>query len=172
MLYQRAQIAQQRTSPIPSTDTYISELAALLSAQAHLNEAKAHQKKIDLYVAEALKPIKTRKQVFTPFAPFRREYSALSTVTFGQIMVILLMLLGLGAAFFFYGIKVCVVLIALATIFYLGDMLFTFWLSLRALGISSGEQISDEVVHALAGADWPNYTILCPLYHEAAIVSQ
>src|SRR5258707_237150 len=36
----------------------------------------------------------------------------------------------------------------------------------------STSEIEDEVVHALADAEWPRYTILCPLYKEAAVVPQ
>jgi len=172
MLYQHSKTDQQDTTYTSDTSEYISNYAALLSAHAQLNGANSHQEKINAYIAEALKPLKVRRHEFSPFAPFRREYSALSTATFWQIIVIVLLLLGLGVALYFYGIKVFVALIAVTTIFYLGDMLFTFWLSLRALRVSSGEQISDEIVHALAGADWPDYTVLCPLYHEAAIVPQ
>ncbi|MBA2286223.1 MAG: glycosyltransferase [Ktedonobacteraceae bacterium] len=74
--------------------------------------------------------------------------------------------------FYFYGIQMLVVTLAVATVFYIGDVLFFFYLSLRALHSSTGEYIEDAVVHALAAADWPHYTVLCPLYREADVVPQ
>ena len=37
---------------------------------------------------------------------------------------------------------------------------------------STEEEIDASLVEALRGADWPSYTILCPLYREARIVPQ
>jgi cellulose synthase/poly-beta-1,6-N-acetylglucosamine synthase-like glycosyltransferase len=62
--------------------------------------------------------------------------------------------------------------IALVTIFYFGELLVNFLLAARTLSMPCAEEIDNELVYALKNADWPAYTVLCPLYHEAAVVPQ
>src|SRR5258708_7884293 len=45
-------------------------------------------------------------------------------------------------------------------------------MAVRTCRNSPEERVSDEIVHALKEADWPLYTILCPLYREAQVVPQ
>src|SRR5262249_16173288 len=83
-----------------------------------------------------------------------------------------LLLLGGVVGIYYGGIGVVIGGLALVMLFYLVDMLFYGFLALRGLYASTGEQIDDELVHALKGAIWPSYTVLCPLYREAAVVPQ
>jgi cellulose synthase/poly-beta-1,6-N-acetylglucosamine synthase-like glycosyltransferase len=58
------------------------------------------------------------------------------------------------------------------TSLYFSSLFLDLLLTMRALNQPTEEQITDEIVHTLAGADWPRYTILCPLYREAIMVPQ
>src|SRR5947209_9388248 len=48
----------------------------------------------------------------------------------------------------------------------------TVGLSFFTFRRSTEEEIDDEIVTALGNANWPEYTILCPLYREAEVVPQ
>ncbi len=81
-------------------------------------------------------------------------------------------MLGCGLGLLFYGMKLAVVVIAIITLLYLSSLLLDFLLAMRALNLSTEEQIDDATIQELANADWPQYTILCPLYREAEVVPQ
>src|SRR5205823_12406074 len=74
--------------------------------------------------------------------------------------------------FVMFNITMLVGIIVFITGFYLLDLVVTLVVSMRSLEDSREEKIDDAVVHALADADWPRYTVLCPLYKEAAVVPQ
>lgn len=63
-----------------------------------------------------------------------------------------------------------IVTIALCSIFYLSTSLYKFKLTYNALGHQYEISISDEEIAAIDERDLPTYTILVPLYREAAIV--
>jgi len=81
-------------------------------------------------------------------------------------------MLGCGLGLFFYGMKLVIVIIAMITVLYFSSLILDFLLIMLALNQSTDEQIDDATVYALADADWPQYTILCPLYREAEVVPQ
>lgn len=106
------------------------------------------------------------------FAPFVKARSALQTFTPGQRLFVAVMM-----AIFVGGLivsinAVLVLVLAIIMAFYFGNLLITFWLSVRTLNARDDINIPDEVIHQLAGADWPHYTILCPLYRETEVVEQ
>jgi cellulose synthase/poly-beta-1,6-N-acetylglucosamine synthase-like glycosyltransferase len=159
------------TRALPSTfDQRVAHYRQLLEEQA-VQFAPARES-VAAYVAEAQKPLQVKHRLLTPFVPFRVRYSALKTITFGQVVTLLLLVLSLGASIYYIGIGFAIGILALVMVFYLVDMLFSSFLALRGLRASTGEQIDDELVHALKEAMWPSYTILCPLYREAAVVPQ
>ena len=145
---------------------------AWLSAEARRNTYSSLQKESKRYAEDALKTVTVKNQEFRPFAPFRPAFSAYKTLTRGQVVVLSTILLGCGLGLALYGLKAIMVIIAIMTLLYLGSLLLDFLLSMRALNRPVEEQIDDEIVYALADADWPRYTILCPLYHETIVVPQ
>ena len=124
------------------------------------------------YRDNALKTVTIRGRDVSPFAPFRRQFSASHTLTVGQVLVLCLLAVVLVLGIVFYGMTILVIGLAVLTTLYLGDLFLTFLLSMQALNKSAAEQIDDKVIHALADAYWPSYTILCPLYQEVEIVPQ
>jgi cellulose synthase/poly-beta-1,6-N-acetylglucosamine synthase-like glycosyltransferase len=62
--------------------------------------------------------------------------------------------------------------VAAITIVYTVILVLNLILVTRLFHSSPEEQIDDEIVHALRDAEWPMYTILCPLYREALVVPQ
>ena len=63
-------------------------------------------------------------------------------------------------------------IMAIVTSFYFANLLITLYLSFQIFDHTSEIQIPDEIVHLLTDVEWPRYTILCPLYKEAAVVEQ
>ena len=118
----------------------------------------AHQRQLaaSAYASAACSPLEIRGREFTPFAPFRARYSALRTFTPGQICVLFLLLIGVGTGIFLYKLPFVMIILALITLFYLTDTLFTCFLSLRGLrALHALEQIgtpdAQEQLRKLAG---------------------
>ncbi len=146
--------------------------AEWLTVEAKRNNNGSHQEESKKYAEDALRTITVKGQEFRPFAPFRHALSASKTLTRGQAVILSLIMLGYVLGLLFYGMKLVIAIIAMITLLYLSSLLLDFWLAMLALNQSTEEQIGDAIVHALADADWPQYTILCPLYHEAEVVPQ
>jgi cellulose synthase/poly-beta-1,6-N-acetylglucosamine synthase-like glycosyltransferase len=63
-----------------------------------------------------------------------------------------------------------IVLVSLADVFYFVTSAYKFKLTYDSLGYGHEIEISDEMVAALDERDLPVFTILIPLYHEAAVL--
>ncbi len=146
--------------------------AEWLTAEAKRNNNGSFQEESKKYAEDALRTITVKGQEFRPFAPFRHALSASKTLTRGQAVILSLIMLGCVLSLRFYGMKLVIVIIAVTTLLYFSSLLLDFLLIMLALNQSTEEQIGDAIVHALADADWPQYTILCPLYREAEVVPQ
>ncbi len=127
---------------------------------------------IESYKEIALRGAQVNGKEITTFAPFRRKFSALHTFTLLQILFLSLMVPLLIVGLFFFPTQIITAAIALATIFYFSDLLLNFLIAARTLDVPTAEEIDDELVYALENANWPMYTVLCPLYREADIVPQ
>ncbi|HEY7350449.1 MAG TPA: glycosyltransferase [Ktedonobacterales bacterium] len=143
---------------------------------AWLAEAADHQnakrEEAAEYYERATKAVRLRGRQVRPFAPFDFDRSAIKTVTPNQALILMVLASLWGVVFFFYGIPTLVVSIGFVTIIYLGDLLLNFFLAARILTRSPEDHIDNAVVRAIRNDLWPRYTVLCPLYHEAVIVSQ
>jgi cellulose synthase/poly-beta-1,6-N-acetylglucosamine synthase-like glycosyltransferase len=150
----------------------IMRYAEWLSRETRRSNSVGFDEENNKYTEDSLKPIMVGGQEVRLFAPFLHTLSAHRTLTSGQTLTLgtiaLTWLLGL----LFFGVKLLTATLAVLILLYFGTLLVNFWLSTRTLAQSSEEQIDDAVVHALVDADWPRYTILCPLYHEAEVVPQ
>jgi cellulose synthase/poly-beta-1,6-N-acetylglucosamine synthase-like glycosyltransferase len=85
---------------------------------------------------------------------------------------LLLLLLAIVAGLFFFKVNMLVGLITAVMAFYVIDLCLMLLLSIRSMGQINEEKINEAVVKELSQADWPRYTVLCPLYREAAVVPQ
>src|SRR6266536_1818371 len=164
------------TAPIVDANTdeqfKVMRYAEWLTTEAQRNNNGSHQEESRKYAEDALRTVTINSQEFRPFAPFRHALSAYKTLTRGQVVVLSTSILGGGLGLLFYGVKLAIVIIAVITLLYLGSLLLDFWLIMRALSQSTEEQVDDATVYALADANWPRYTILCPLYRETEVVPQ
>lgn len=146
--------------------------AEWLTAEAERNNNGSHQEESRKYAEDALRTVTLNGQEFRTFAPFRHALSAYKTLTRKQAVVLSIIMLGCVSGLLFFGIKLVIAIIAMITLLYFSSLLLDFLLAMRALNQSTDEHIDDAIVHALVDADWPRYTILCPLYREAEVVPQ
>lgn len=156
----------------PTISEQVKSYARWLTADARRNVLRNHQEEISKYIDEASTPVKISGREVSIFAPFSRKYSAQQTITRGQVCVLGLVGIAGVLGLYFYHMEMVVLTIAAFTVLYFVDLIMNFLLSVRTLKTSAEERIEDTLVNALAGADWPMYTILCPLYREAEVVPQ
>ena len=127
---------------------------------------------IESYKELALQGTEVNGKAIATFAPFNQKLSALRTFTLPQILFLIAVTSLLSVGLLFFPTQITVTAIALLTFFYFSDLLINFLTAVRSLDAPSAEEIDDELVYALENANWPAYTVLCPLYREAAIVPQ
>jgi cellulose synthase/poly-beta-1,6-N-acetylglucosamine synthase-like glycosyltransferase len=164
------------TAPIDeiSTDVQfeVMRYAEWLNAEAKRNNTGSRQEESNKYAEVALRTVTINGQEFRPFAPFRLARSARKTLTSSQAFILGTLGLIWSVGLILLGMKVVIITFVMIIVLYLSALLVNFWLSIRTLGEWPEEQIDDAIVHALADADWPRYTILCPLYRETEVVPQ
>lgn len=98
------------------------------------------------------------------------ENSANVVITGGQkAFFIGFIILAIVCGIFFFKATL-IVLISLCSIFYLASSIYKVHLTFNALGHQYETDVTDEEIAALDEADLPVYTILIPLYREAAVV--
>lgn len=163
---------QNNAATMPAIGDQVKSYALWLTADARRNVLGNYREEIRKYIDEALTPIRVRGREVSIFAPFSRKFSALQTITRGQFCVLGLVGLAGVLGLFIYHTGMVVASIAVVTVLYLVDLFMSFLLSVRTLKMSAEEHIDDALVNALGSADWPTYTILCPLYREAEVVPQ
>jgi cellulose synthase/poly-beta-1,6-N-acetylglucosamine synthase-like glycosyltransferase len=150
----------------------VSHYAQWLTGDAGRNTSREMQEETDHYLKESLTTVTVHGREVTLFAPFRYDFSALRVITPMQAVVVSVIVLVCIPGFFLFHLGMAIAIIALLTLIYLSDLILSFILSARTLNLSDEEHIDEAVVHALANADWPRYTILCPLYREVEVVPQ
>ncbi len=100
----------------------------------------------------------------------RPDVSAHAVVTGAQKGVLVLALLAIAACLVLAPMGTLIGLVAFCSFIYLVVSVYKFRLTLRAIGTHLETDVTDEEVAALDERTLPTYTILVPLYHEAAIV--
>lgn len=150
----------------------VEQYTTWLAADDEYNRTISYREETNEYVDDAMSTVFIAGKQVRMFAPFRYELSALRTFTPGQLVLFAVLASAciLGLVLFHTGMLVGI--IATLTAFYISDLFVTLALSLRSLGRAGEEKIDDAVVQNLANVSWPRYTVLCPLYHEAAVVPQ
>jgi cellulose synthase/poly-beta-1,6-N-acetylglucosamine synthase-like glycosyltransferase len=143
-----------------------------LANDAVRNRIANSAKSINDYEYHATQSTFVKEQEIVTFAPFQQKLSALQTMTPTQTLVLWVIFVIYILSLAFYSVAALTAIVAVTTTFYVIDSLIYFLVSIRAFNQATEEQIDDAVVHALAHANWPTYTILCPLYREAAVVPQ
>src|SRR6266851_5558244 len=146
--------------------------AAWLDKQAEHDRHHDNAQEINDYIQEAAKIVKVGEHEVAIFAPFRPKLSALQTFTTGQVVAFALIGLLWIAGILLFRLQFLAVVVAFVTILYFLNLIIGFSLATRAFRNPPEEHISDDIVNALKDAEWPEYTILCPLYKEAQVVPQ
>lgn len=143
----------------------------LMEEETQNNNMSLHEETNE-YIDAALQETTIQGRRVRTFAPFDTKTSAFKTFTVGQVVFFTLCLMTFVLGSLFFRVGMAIVLISFITVFYIFDLLLMFVLSLRTLDQACEERIDDAVVKALPDTNWPLYTVLCPLYHEAAVVPQ
>jgi cellulose synthase/poly-beta-1,6-N-acetylglucosamine synthase-like glycosyltransferase len=100
------------------------------------------------------------------------EQSAFKRFNRKQIVILLMFLAGLAAAFLVNWQAALVAMVGLMSLVYLMDVVFMLLLSVKSLLSSPEISIEQEEIKGLVDEDLPVYTILCPLYKEPEVVEQ
>jgi cellulose synthase/poly-beta-1,6-N-acetylglucosamine synthase-like glycosyltransferase len=160
------------TSDTKNKHLQIARYAEWLNTQAGRHNLTSTLREINEYAEDAGKAVLVGKRKVAIFAPFRPEHSALRVLTMWQIIALVVLVLGWCAGLEFFPQQTLLVIMTFIIALYFGHLLVNIGLSFLTLRHSSEEAIDDEIVAALRTANWPHYTILCPLYKEARVVPQ
>ncbi len=142
-----------------------------LSEQTRRHKDRGQQEMGD-YAARAMQVVEVDNNRIQTFAPFRYKYSALQTITRKQILFVSIIALVWAGCMAWRWKETLACTISLITLGYLSHLVLDVFLALRVIHNTGEEHIDEAVIAALKDADWPTYTILCPLYKEAAVVPQ
>lgn len=143
-----------------------------LVAQAERSRMMNEQQIARAYAENAGQVVVVGSQNVQSFAPFRYKYSALKVITIKQAILMVLAFVAWVLALIFLGWGVLVATLGVITVAYLLHLILDVALSLSIVRHSPEERVDEAVLAALKNAEWPGYTILCPLYKEARVVPQ
>ncbi|HEX6109529.1 MAG TPA: glycosyltransferase, partial [Ktedonobacteraceae bacterium] len=150
----------------------VKHYADWFSAENQRNALASTAREKKDYIESATKVVKVGEKDVMVFAPFRPDHSALQTITTAQVVVLCAIALVCGFGLVWLRLELLAIMMAALTAFYLFHLLLDVIQAALTLRSSAEKQIDMEVIHALKDADWPNYTILCPLYREVEVVPQ
>ncbi len=142
-----------------------------LTTQTRQHSQAMAQEMLD-YAERAMQAVEVQEKRIQTFAPFRYKYSALQTITRKQKWLLLVLALGWMVILLLNWRFTVAATITVITIGYLAHLFLDGYLAIQATRHDAEEQIDGTLIDALKDADWPPYTILCPLYKEAQIVPQ
>ena len=162
-----------RKQPVdPRIAEQVKRYEGWLAMQAKHEALHANTQEINDYIQSAAEVTQVGKKQVAIFAPFRPKLSALQTFTTQQVVwLCILALLGIIGLILFR-LEMLTAVIAIITIMYFSNLVLNIAMAIRSFRHSPEEQIDDALVNTLKDADWPEYTILCPLYREASVVPQ
>ena len=165
-------LAQHKTrldSLAPELRTQVQQYRHWLAQQSTI---KSDAQERAEYALNASRVVQVNGKEVATFAPFRPELSALQTFTTPQLLILCALILAwtLGVAYF--QLTMLMATIAAITMIYAFNLVLNSIMAFKSFQHSPEQQIDDTVVHELRDAEWPSYTILCPLYKEAAVVPQ
>lgn len=150
----------------------VGAYAAWLVRQAARSPQKKDLEEKRLYIQEATRTVHLKKRNINTFAPFRKEFSAFQTFTRKQLVFFLLLAIAWLVGLYFFHLGMLTLLVGIVTGTYTVCLFINTLLAARSFWGQVEEHFDNELVDALKSVPWPKYTILCPLYKEAAIVPQ
>jgi cellulose synthase/poly-beta-1,6-N-acetylglucosamine synthase-like glycosyltransferase len=156
----------------PHTQEKVKFYTNWLATQANYDVQRDNSKEIEEYIEEATKVVKVGKREVSIFAPFRPKLSALQTFTAKQVVILCLIGLVGILGLLVFRLEALTFIITAITVMYFCNLILNVIMAFRSFRNTTEERISDDIVHALKEVEWPEYTILCPLYREAQVVPQ
>src|SRR5216683_4880272 len=150
----------------------ISGYRQWLTHDCERHKSDGYLRQIEAYIHNSSRPVIEHKQEIKVFAPFQRSISAFRTVTFGQLLVIGVLAVATLTGLFFQHQLFLMLLTEASCLIYICHFFTIAFFSTRACLSSPEEKIDDAIIDALFDAEWPAYTVLRPLYHEAEVVPQ
>ena len=113
-----------------------------------------------------------KKKRYITHSTLPSQYSAIQTFSFGQKIFFICAPIVLIYLFFLFPLPTARSVVGVLSILYFLDALFNIFVVLRSLHKTHEIQFSDEEITAIKEKELPIYSILCPLYKEAHVVSQ
>ncbi len=156
----------------PHRREQVKYYANWLAKQAKHEALNDTSQDIDDYIQEATKVVQVGAKEVAIFAPFRPQLSALQTFTTRQVLALCLLALLWVGGLLLFRLEMLTAVVTAITVMYTFNLILNVSLALRTFRNTPEERVDDEIVHALQEANWPLYTILCPLYREAEVVPQ
>ncbi|TMD78578.1 MAG: glycosyltransferase, partial [Chloroflexi bacterium] len=156
----------------PHSREQVKYYANWLAKQAKHDVLNDDTKEINDYIQEATKVVKVGEKEVATFAPFRPKLSALQTFTRRQVVTLCVIGLLWMIGVLVFRLEMLTIVIGVITVMYTFNLILNLGMAARTFRNSPEEHIDDAIVHTLKNANWPMYTILCPLYREAQVVPQ
>ncbi len=111
-----------------------------------------------------------KKKQYVTHTTLSHDVSALRAFLLWQKLLILLIISSLSLFFYISALKTAIALVAGLSTIYFADVLFNFLLTLRSLQNPPEIAVRENDIKSLDEKNLPLYTILCPLYKEAAVL--
>jgi cellulose synthase/poly-beta-1,6-N-acetylglucosamine synthase-like glycosyltransferase len=161
--------------PVADRDGHFARQAASykqwLTAQTQQHQGVVNSEMYE-YAQRAMQIVEVDNKRIQTFTPFRYKYSALQTITSKQVVVVALLAL-CWMTLMVVNWKVTLAwTISIITLGYMSHLVLDVIIAIGAIRNPGEEHIDEAMIEALKDADWPHYTILCPLYKEARVVPQ
>lgn len=160
--------AQERDAQaqVPSHEEQVRFYREWLAARYAAGTKERNIQAAEAYAQTVDNEVVVGDRVHTPYARFRPEVSAYKVITTPQryVLIAFFALLGLLLLLDFYTVITAVV--AAITLFYFVSLFVNFALTFKSVTTPEHIYVEASIVHDLADAHWPHYTILCPLYKE------
>ena len=163
--------AQPQTGQAEHFARQVASYKHWLTAQTRQHQDEVFHE-MNEYAERAMKIVEVDNKRIQTFTPFRYKYSALQTITSKQVAVVTVLAL-CWITLMVVNWKVTLAwTISMITLGYMSHLVLDVILAIGAIRNPGEEHIDEAMIEALKDADWPPYTILCPLYKEAQVVPQ
>lgn len=167
-------------TPVPEIEPFVVEPRVRRDVERYAEWLRANNSllvsvhKLQAYQEAALEIKTVGKREVRTFAPFQEHTSALKVITSDQATILGALILYWLVGLFFLHLTMIAITLGVITVVYVCGFIVSGVLATQSFSGKSGERIDEELILALdqRGVEWPSYTILCPLYKEAAIVPQ
>jgi cellulose synthase/poly-beta-1,6-N-acetylglucosamine synthase-like glycosyltransferase len=143
----------------------------MLKQKTPLPATKRTETDLDKYFTYLVSHV-TRTPDVQPIATISPDQSAQKTWTTPQVTILAILATLTLVALWCFGTPVLTLLFALVTILYVALLCLSAAWMIAVARAQPSTPFDESIIADLAKAPWPAYTILCPLYHEKAVVSQ